>query len=143
MATLTAANSVIILTIPGPFPNPQQLQGFDVDDVFSSEAVSPAQTKMGVDGFLSGGWVATEKKVTYTLQADSPSNAVFDGWYAFNEQLREVSIAQGSIIYPAISQVFTLIRGFLTTYTPIADAKQLIQPRKFTVTWQRIVGVPI
>jgi hypothetical protein len=143
MATLTAANSVITLTIAGVFPNPQQLQGFDVDDIFSAESVSPAETKMGVDGILSGGWVATEKKLTYTLQADSPSNEVFDAWNDFQQQQQEVAIAQGSVSLVAINRIFTKTRGFLTGFVPIADAKKLLQPRKFTITWQSITRIPV
>lgn len=143
MATLTAANSVITLSIAGVFGVPQQLQGFDVDDVFSTEAVQPAETKMGVDGILSGGWVPTEKKVTYTLQADSPSNEIFDTWNDFQQQQREVAIAQGGVMLPGLNLAFVKTRGFLTGYTAIADVKKLLQPRKFTITWQSVVRVPV
>lgn len=143
MATLTAANSVITLSIAGVFPAPQQLQGFDVDDVFSTEAVAPAETKMGVDGILSGGWVPTEKKVTYTLQADSASNEVFDAWNDFQQQTQEAAIAQGNVFLPGLNRIYTKTRGFLTGYTAIADVKKLVQPRKFIITWQSITRIPV
>ena len=46
-ATLTVANSVYMLMIVDLFPVPQQLQGYSVDDVFSTEAV---ETRRDADG---------------------------------------------------------------------------------------------
>ena len=50
--TLTAANSVILLTIPSLFPVAQQLQGFSAEDVFDTDQLDTAETMMGVDGKL-------------------------------------------------------------------------------------------
>ena len=143
MPSLTAANSVIIIGVTGLFPVAQQLQGFAVDDMFSSEAVQTAETMMGVDNILSGGWVATSKKVTFALQADSVSNNIFDTLWAAQEQAQEVFTLFGEITLRAIDRSFILQRGFMTSYMPMPDAKKLLQPRKFTVEWQRILPAPI
>lgn len=143
MATLTAANSVITIGVTSLFPVAQQLQGFAVDDVFTSEAVTTVETMMGVDNILSAGWVATSKKLTFALQADSPSNVVFDTLWSAQEVAQEVFILFGEITLPAIGRAFTLQRGFMTSYMPMPDAKKLLQPRKFTIEWQRILPAPI
>jgi len=137
MATLTAANSVILLGVVGLFPVPQQLQGFATDDVFATDAVETVETMMGVDGGLSAGWVPT------ALQADSGSNGVFDAWYAAQEVARETFAAFGEITLPAIGKKYEMVRGFLTSYSPIPETKKVLQPRKYTLTWQRIVGTPL
>ena len=142
MATLTASNSVITLGVFGIFSTAQILHGFDVDDMFSSEAITSAETSMGVDARLSAGWVPTEKKTTFTLQADSISNDVFDVWHMTQEAAQELSVAFGVVILPAISKKFVLGRGFLTSYMPITDAKKLLQPRKYVVTWESILSAP-
>ena len=73
MSSLTSANSVIMLTIPGLFDTPQQIQGYSADDIFDTGQVSNAEVLMGIDGKLSGGWIPAVKTQTYTLQADSLS----------------------------------------------------------------------
>jgi hypothetical protein len=139
MATLTGANSVITLGVVGIFNVPVQLHGFDVDDVLATAAVKSVETRMGVDGRLSGGWVATEKVQTYTLQADSESNFLFDEWVQTQEAQREAYPAFGNIILPAVGTTIALIRGFLTSYPPMPDVKKILQPRRFEITWERVL----
>ena len=143
MATITAANAVFMISVDGLFAAPVQLQGFAADDVFSHALVAPVETLMGVDGFLSGGWTPQPKVQTIALQADSPSNVVFDTWYQAQEQIREVYLANAHITLASINRTFTCIQGFLTNYPPMADARRILQPRRFTVTWQSITGAPL
>ena len=143
MATLTAANAVIMISVTNLFPAPQQLQGFAADDVFSHALVAPVETLMGVDGFLSGGWTPQPKVQTIALQADSPSTYIFDTWYAAQEQAREVYIAQAHIALASIQRSFYCVKGFLTNYPPMADARKILQPRRFTITWEAINAAPV
>lgn len=143
MATITAANSVFMIAVLDLFPAPIQIQGFSSDDVFSTEPVSPVETLMGVDGFLSGGFVPTEKKQTITLQADSASNLIFEIWYQSQEIAREVFTATGIMTIPSIGRLYTMSRGFLTTFPPTSDVRRILQPRRYGITWQSIVGAPI
>jgi hypothetical protein len=141
--TLTGANSVIMLSIAGLYPTPVQLQGFATDDVFDTDAVDSAETLMGVDGYLSAGWVATPKKQTYQLQADSPSNRIFDAWAAAQEGIGEVYVATGIIRLPAIGMSYAMTRGFLTSYKPTPAVKKIMQPRQYGITWQSVLPAPI
>lgn len=142
-ATLTVANSVIMIVIPDLFPIPQQLRGYSADDVLTTEAVDSVETQMGVDGLLSGGWMPTPKRQTYTLQADSPSTFMFDTWQQSQEAIRDAYIANAFITLPSIGVIYTCTKGFLTSYTPMPDARKILQPRKFTVTWESILGAPV
>lgn len=139
--TLTAANSVILLTVPGLFDTPVQLQGYATDDVFDTDAIEPAETMMGVDGKLSAGWVPKEIKQSYTLQADSDSVQIFDVWYQAQQRVREILRCSGTVILPAVAQKMILSRGVLTSFQP-ATAKKVLQPRKFTITWESLRSVP-
>lgn len=143
MATLTSANAVLRLGVASIFPNAQQIQGFDTDDAFATARVTPAQTKMGVDGKLSGGYVPTEKKTTIFLQADSASNQFFDTWQAQQDAAQESFVAFGIIIIPALSQSFALTRGFLTGYPVMSTAKKIMQRLEYEITWESILGSPI
>jgi hypothetical protein len=143
VATITAANAVFMISVVNLFPAPLQLQGFAADDVFSHALVAPVETLMGVDGFLSGGWTPQPKVQTIALQADSPSNIIFDTWYNAQEQQREAYIANAHITLASIQKTFTCVQGFLTNYPPMADARRILQPRRFTITWQGIIGAPL
>jgi hypothetical protein len=143
VATITAANSVFAITIAGLFPEPIRLQGFAADDVFSHALVAPVETLMGVDGFLSGGWTPQPKVQTIALQADSPSNAYFDDWYSAQETAREVYVADAHVTLQSIDVSFHCVKGFLTNYPPMADARRVLQPRRFSITWESITRVPL
>jgi hypothetical protein len=134
--SLTAANAVIMLTIPGVFNSPQQLQQFAADDVFATDAVASAEVAMGVDGFLTGGFVFNPIAQGFTLQADSPSNQVFDDWFGAQVAAKENLIANGLIVLPAVARKWTMIRGFLTSYAPMPDGGRVLKQRRFGVTWQ-------
>lgn len=143
MASITSANAVFLLGIGTVFPVPQQLQGFATDDAFSTEAVDIAETKMGVDGILSAGFVFQPIKQSITLQADSLSIAMFDAWYAAQKAQRDVFFANAVIRLPSVSRSYTLINGVLSSYMPISDAKKTLDPQKYAITWESVVGAPL
>lgn len=136
--TLTAANSVLMLSIAGLFDVPQQLQGFAVDDVYDVDAIDSAEIAMGVDGNMSAGWVPKEIRQGVTLQADSDSIVIFEAWYGSQQAARELYFATGSIYLPAVKRKYAMTKGVLQNYMPIASAKKILQPRKFILVWESI-----
>ena len=138
--TLTAANSVIMLSVAGLFPAPVQLQGFAADDIFDTDQIDSAETVMGVDGRLSAGWVPMAVKQNFSLQADSDSLSFFETWYASQQAVRELYIAAGSIYLPAVQRKYAMSRGFLTNHSATASAKRILQPRKFMITWEKLTS---
>lgn len=136
--TLTGANAVISLSAPDVFGAPVQLQGFAADDVFSSEALQSAETLMGVDGVLSAGFVYVPAPQNYMLQGDSLSVDFFETLWAQQQQNATVYRLSGLTTLLPVQKKYTMTNGVLTNYTPISDVKKLIQPRRFTVTWESI-----
>lgn len=134
--SITAANAIFQIFIPDVFPSPQQLQGFAADDIFDTESQEVVQTQMGVDGLLSAGFVYVETKQTITLQANSPSNDVFDQWNAAQQAALDAFPASAVVVLPALGQKWQLTRGFLTSFKPIPGAGKVLKPRAFTITWQ-------
>jgi hypothetical protein len=143
MATLTAANAIYLLGAIGIYSTAQQLQGFEVDDAFATDAVVNAQTKMGVDGILSAGWVPMEVKQVITLQADSPSNIIFDTIYTTEQAAQEKSVLFCTIQIPGLGTKYAGLKGFMTSYIPVPDVKRIVQARKFGITWQSLLPAPI
>jgi hypothetical protein len=131
-----------MLGIAGLYTTPQQLAGFSEDDMYSMEAVETKEVKMGVDGVLSAGYIPQIKTMSVTLQADSASNTFFEAWYAAEEAAQDAFFAFGVLNQPSVSRAYTLTNGVLTNFTPFAEAKKTLSPRKFQIKWQLVLGAP-
>ena len=142
MATITAANSIFLLSVNSVYPVPQMLQGYATDDAFSTEAVEIAETKMGVDGTLSAGFVFQPIKMSVSLQADSASILIFDAWYAAQKAQQDIYWANAIIRIPGTQRSYVLTNGVLTNYMPIPDVKKTLDHLKYAITWESVVGAP-
>ncbi len=141
--SITSANSVLMIGVIGLYTIPQQLQGFGVDDAYSMDVVEPAEVLMGVDGVMSSGWVPQIKTMHVNLQADSASNTFFEAWYAAQESAREIFPAFGVLNQDSVGRTYALTNGVLASYTPLAEGKKVLGPRKFMIKWQVAIGAPI
>ena len=139
MPSITAANAIITLTVPGVFNTPQQLQQFAVDDVADVDTLTVAETLMGVDGNLTGGYVFNKVRYVYTLMADSPSVFVFDQWKLAQDAQTDTLPANGLMVLKSLGTKWRWTRGFLTEWSPAPSVKKLVRERKFTVEWQRVL----
>ena len=138
MGDITGANAVYMLTIAELFPSPNQLQGFAADDAFMTEELEVGNPVMCLDGQLLGGIVLMPIHQTITLQTDSPSNAMFDGWWQANLQAQTQYLAGGTIAFPSIDQSWSMNNGILVRVTPMPTAKKLLLPRRFTIAWASV-----
>jgi len=143
MASITAANTIIMLGVTSLYNVPQQLQGYAADDVFDSDAISPAEIMMGVDGVLSAGMVHVPIPQNFTLQADSASNTLFEAWYASQQAAQDIYFAFGVVQFPGLNKAYQMSNGVLTSYHPAPDAKKVLQPRKYQITWESIIAAPV
>lgn len=141
--SITSANSIYMLGVATIFATPTQLQGYAADDAFTTSALKSAETQMGVDGFLAGGFVYVPVEQEISFLASSPSCALFDQWYQAQLQAQDVYAASATIQMPSLGIKWTMSNGFLTSYTVIPDAKRVLQARKFGVTWQSAIPAPI
>lgn len=141
--TLTSANAIIMISIPGLFSVAQRIQGFSADDVTDTDAVDNAETTMGVDGRLSAGWVPVAVRQNITLQADSESNDLFEKWDAAEQATREKLPCVGTIVVPATGRKYALTRGFLRSVTRTPALRKTLQPRKYTIEWERVTPAPM
>lgn len=143
MGTITSANSSFVLTVPDVFPLPQILQGYAADDAFTQEAFDLTETRMGVDGILSGGYTPTPKRITVMLQPDSIALAVFLNWKAAIEAAKETFIGTGNILYPSISLGFTLGTVFFKNSQGLPSAKKVLEPFPAVLEYQDLTSFPI
>ena len=140
--SITSANAILTLSIATIFPTPQQIQEFATDDIYDIPSIKSVETRMGVDGVLTAGFVFVAIPQTITLQADSPSCALFDAWHTQQEATMDVYAANGMIKLPSLATKFTQTRGFLTGYKPAPAGKRVLEPRQFEITWESIAPAP-
>jgi hypothetical protein len=137
--SLTSANTIIQISVSVIFPTPQQLQKFSTDNIYEAPAITPNQVQMGVDGFQSAGKVFVSKPISYDLLADSPSNDFFDTWFSQEEAAQETFTANGLMVLKSVGKKFTLINGSLTSYTPLPPGGRILGPRRYEITWEKII----
>lgn len=143
MSTITSANAQFAIIIPGVYNAPQILKGFATDDAFLTEAVENAETKMGVDGKLSAGFVFNPTIQNVVFQADSPSLDVFNNWQLAQLAGREVISCSATITIRSIGYSYVLTNGYLTQFKPMPDAKKTLQQVQHRLTWEKIIGAKI
>jgi hypothetical protein len=139
LGTITSANAVYYLSIQSVFPTPQRLEGWGVNDAFSTDLVDLAEIQLGVDGFTASGWLPRLTPQTLTFIAASPSITIFETWQQAQDLTQSIFYATGTIILPAIQRQYTLPNGTLMRYQALANARRVLEPRPFHITW----GYPI
>ena len=139
MGSITSANAVFMLSIGALYSSPQNITNFAADDIFDVDPMMASETMMGVDGKLSAGLVNAPVKWRVALMADSPSIPIFENWYETQRQIQDVYFATGVVALASINRTFNLSVGSLDTYPPIPNARRVLQPRIFSITWERIV----
>jgi hypothetical protein len=143
MSTITSANSSFAIAILGVYTSPQSIQGYATDDAFLVEAIEKVETRIGIDGKLSAGYVFNPYKQSITLQGDSASFDIFNNWQLAQDAAREVIAAAATIIHPAIGYRYTLTNGYLSKFKAMPDAKKTLQTLQFEITWEKIVGAKV
>ena len=142
MSSITSVNAVLMITVDSIFNNPQQILDFATDDIYDSPPSALAEPRMGADGVLTGGLVYTMTEVTYHLQADSPSCAIFDTWWQRQLQNKDLYFAYGSITLQSVGTKWNMVKGILRTWKTAPDARRVLEPRAATVVWQSITPQP-
>jgi hypothetical protein len=136
--SITAANAVFSLTVPGIFNAPIQIQGYANEKAWSSDAQKVTESRIGVDGVKASGWVPNMIRQTVALLPNSNSRSVFNSIARAMKANRDVIILQGTIVLPSTGEAFSLINGTLEEYKPLEDAGKVLQDIDYVIEWQDI-----
>lgn len=147
MTDITSANAVLtiaprttgLIGSGGAFT----VEGFASDDAFQSDSVDSTEAMMGVDGKASFGMLPYLVKQTITLQADSPSIALFETIIGAQNTLRQPIILDAVLALPAVQKSYVFTKGALTRVTPFTAGKKVLQAMAYEVTWETCVGIPL
>ena len=135
--TITAANSLFYLTVPGLYDTPVKIEAYGTDAMVNGGDINPVVAEMGVDGHLSFGWVPTSKEVTVTLAADSPSREIFDDWITYQDTVREVMVCSAEFTLPGIGRRYIGTRGAITSAPPMPGVAKTLQSTAYTITFEK------
>ena len=102
--TITAANTVIQFQCEGIYEDWIRLKGAQSDSFLSMADITMAQTKLGIDGYQSMGWIPHEVPLTLSLEANSPSRMVMENVQNDFTQNSEVRLCKIQVSYPSIKQ---------------------------------------
>ena len=142
MASITSSNAIIMLSVDKVYNVPQQLEDWATDNIYDLQPSVIAEIRMGADGVLTGGLVYTAQPITYHLQADSPSCAVFDAWDLAQETYGDLYYAFGSLTLNALGIKWSMTKGILTQWQRIPSGQRTLQPRTAIITWQSVTPQP-
>ena len=137
-STITSANSVVTLTVPGLFSTPVQLQGYSTDTAWDTAAQVVTETQIGVDGRKTAGLVYNAVKQTFSFQADSPSVQIFEAIFAAQRAARDVYYLSATIDLPATGQSYVCNKGTLEDYNSVASAAKVLTMREFAINWESV-----
>lgn len=146
MSTITSANSALTLSarLAGLFPAGLfSVQGYASDDAFATETVDVAEARIGVDGLMSGGYMPHLTKMTITLQADSPSIALFEILQGAQDAIKEIILLDGVLTLPSINKTYALVKGIMTRITVIPPGKKVLEPVSYEITWELVQPAPV
>ena len=102
--TITAAKTVIQFQCEGIYEDWIRLKGAQSDSFLSMADITMAQTKLGIDGYQSMGWIPHEVPLTLSLEANSPSRMVMENVQNDFTQNSEVRLCKIQVSYPSIKQ---------------------------------------
>ena len=141
---ITSADAIILLSAPGVFPIPQQLEQFGVDSAVLSDSMKLAETRLGVDGKLTAGKIPAIIPITVNLMADSPSLDIFN--LLLDTQGKQ-GIIKVDLVITLIStgRIYRLNEGFFTEGKIMPDLKKILEEQSFKLEFPSkkfsIIGV--
>lgn len=136
--TITSANSVFTIVVASLYPAPVQLQGYASDKAVVTDAIDLAEIQMGVDGRMTSGYVPMPTKQTVSLQADSPSRAIFVTIAQATKVAKDIFYLTGNLVLPSTNESYTLTRGVITNIKQIPDLMKILSPVDIQITWESV-----
>lgn len=114
--TITSANSILQIRCPS---NPlhsgwHQIQGAQADNMWSFDNPTKAETRIGVDNFLSGGYTPFKTVMQLFLEANSDSFTWMDRLLSMFDADSETAPVEISLTIPSVGLRYSG-EGFITS----------------------------
>lgn len=123
--TITSANSVVLFRCKGIYDSWVQLEGAQSDAFVTFSDVTMGQTRVGVDGKQSAGFIPHETPTTVSLEANSKSISIMENVYSDFINNMETRLCEFQVSYPSVKRVQNL-SGFMVTKSGGTGIAQLL-----------------
>lgn len=138
--TLTAANVIFKVRCKGLFDQYITLKGFQPDNSTSFGDLAVAETRMGIDGILSGGKVNNSATFTAHFEPNSNAQTVLDQYLAYNANPENDALVWDiDVTYPAIKKRYAT-KGFLVSGPAGVTAQKMLAGTQFV--WNIVPTAP-
>ena len=135
---ITSANATLILTVENLYPAGVKIEGFSTDNSFAMDDDTIAETHMGVDGKMTAGFTPSEKSITITLDAGSPSYEVLCNIYNTSKTNMTVLETSMQITVPALGKEFSLKNGVMISGHPVPSGEKVLGHTAWTFHFGKI-----
>lgn len=129
--TITGANSVVMFRCKGIYDNWVKLIGYQVDTGAVFADVTMGETRAGLDGFQSGGYVTHETPITLNFEANSPSINILENVYRDFVQNSETRQCEIQVTLPSVKRSQSL-SGFMVTKSGGTSINKLLVGSSYT-----------
>lgn len=141
--TLTAANAIVAVDVPGLFQVPQVIDGFEIDDNFTSGAINIAETTLTLDGELEGGFVYSTVPFRLNLLPTSNSKKFFVDYLQASRTNQDIFRANFSVTMIGEKTQYTLTNGIYISGQVIPDVAKIQKavPFEFLFSSKNVTSV--
>lgn len=136
--TLTNANSTLKFQCEGVYDQMTLASDFGADNRTQADARTIAESRVGVDGKLSVGYVANSQNFTVTLQPNSPTIEAFRNIMRHFDNNMEVIVMNFEQDYPSVRRKATF-SGTMTSAPSMSGGGKLLAEETFTFVVDRAV----
>ncbi len=135
---ITSANSTAILTVDELYPSGIILEQFSMEQSVLLDEIVFTESRMGVDGKISSGYVPSIKTVHIHLEASSPSFPILSVVAEVMSQNKTVYACTLVVNIPSIGKVYTFSNGVLKAGKVFPDNKKTLEPVTFKFEFESV-----
>ncbi|MGJ8524342.1 hypothetical protein LMG33818_000050 [Halomonadaceae bacterium LMG 33818] len=139
--TITSADVVARITVTNLFPSGFTIQGFAADNIYDVDALTLAETVMGVDGKLSAGAVRNSINQTWHIMPDSETYERIRDWAQRSRTDTAVYRCNLEVTFRSSGQKFVHTNGVLLRSNVMPSAARTLRPIDFVIQWESITGI--
>ncbi|MEE8658522.1 Structural protein [Acetobacteraceae bacterium EV16G] len=140
---ITSADAIFTLTIQPLFSAPITLENWGTDRAWEVSSYAATDSRMSIDGYLNKGFQHRPVEMSLTLEANSPSNAVFEAIEEYQKAMTTVVILGGELRLPGLHRKYTFDDGHVIGMTPLPGGASMLEARTYNLRWRRIIPAGI
>lgn len=129
--TLTNANSILRLKCAGIYDDWVVIRGFQADNRTTASNRTMAETRDGVDGYLSAGYVYESQDFELYLEANSPSIDVIRNIIRYFDGNMETTVIEFEQVQTALKRQASF-SGFMTSGTGLSGGAKLFAGEQYS-----------